>query len=53
MVAVRLRPPSSKETGMRCIKADEGDGGDARNVQFTSPVDKSLSQYSYDRVFGE
>jgi hypothetical protein len=47
MVAVRLRPPFAKETSMRCIKAD----GDT-NLQFSNP-DKSFSQYSYDKVFGE
>jgi hypothetical protein len=47
MVAVRLRPPSAKETAVRCIKTD----GD-KSVQFSNP-DKSFSQYSYDKVFGE
>jgi hypothetical protein len=47
MVTVRLRPPSAKETSMRCIKID----GDT-HVQFSNP-DKSFSQYSYDKVFGE
>lgn len=47
MVAVRLRPPSAKETAVRCIKT-EGD----TNVNFSNP-DKSFSQYCYDKVFGE
>jgi hypothetical protein len=47
MVAVRLRPPSAKETAVRCIKT-EGD----KNVNFSNP-DKSFSQYCYDKVFGE
>lgn len=49
MVCVRLRPPSAKETSVRCIKAD----GDGKSVQFTSSADKSYSLYSYDAVFGE
>lgn len=47
MVAVRLRPPSAKETSARCIRA-EGD----KQLQFSNH-DRSFSQYSYDRVFGE
>lgn len=46
-VAVRLRPPSARETAVRCIKT-EGD----KNVHFSNP-DKSFSQYCYDKVFGE
>lgn len=47
MVAVRLRPSSAKETAVCCIKTD----GD-KCVHFSNP-DKSFSQYSYDKVFGE
>ena len=47
MVAVRLRPPSAKETAVRCIKT-EGD----KTLQFSNP-DKSFSQYTYNKVFGE
>uniref|UniRef100_A0A383WLH3 Kinesin-like protein n=1 Tax=Tetradesmus obliquus TaxID=3088 RepID=A0A383WLH3_TETOB len=47
VVCVRLRPSSSKETGVRCIRP-EGE----QDVTFTNP-DRSLSSYGYDKVYGE
>jgi hypothetical protein len=46
VVCVRLRPSSSKETGVRCIRP-EGE----QDVTFTNP-DRSLSSYGYDKVYG-
>jgi hypothetical protein len=46
VVCVRLRPASSKETGVRCIRP-EGE----QDVMFTNP-DRSLSSYGYDKVYG-
>eukprot|EP00879_Flechtneria_rotunda_P030093 GHRR01032646.1.p1 GENE.GHRR01032646.1~~GHRR01032646.1.p1 ORF type:complete len:119 (-),score=12.16 GHRR01032646.1:362-718(-) len=47
LVCVRLRPASSKETGVRCVSS-EG----PNNVNFQN-IDRAISAYCYDKVYGE
>jgi hypothetical protein len=58
MVCVRLRPPSARESGVRCIKAAD----DGAAVQFSqqqggggggASAGGAYSLYPYDAVFGE
>ncbi|KAF8056851.1 kin [Scenedesmus sp. PABB004] len=47
VVAVRLRPPSARESGARCIAP-----ADERALAFTNP-DRSVAGFAFDRVYGE